>query len=661
MTMKKRRIRILLPLLILLLSLGAFSVGRILNPANHLVNDLDAMQSFGQDRGSSSTELFVSFEPLLKQTANDYRQVRSGLGPSIYLAPLFGWLPKYGGDIENAPALFDLADRIIESAENALPLLTALDSAKGDSQSPMSEILQVISAQNKALEQSRQDFLQASLARQQVKTGRLSPSVRQIVERIDQFLLMWQTALDAATIVPTELGGDNARVYLLLAQNSDELRPTGGFISSVALVRVNRGDISVADFQDSYAVDDLTRFHPLPPPALSKYMLAGMLVFRDTNWYPDFPTTARAAQNIYRVDRGIATDGVIAVNLNGIPRLIDAISPITIEPGGERVDGSNVMEKVRSYWAPPPGTGPTPDWWNHRKDFMAQLLNAVMKRIKGGDYSRVKLARSLAEAVASKDLLVYIKDVDEAKQAKFVWSGAIKGQSGDALMIVDSNVGFNKVDVNLDRHADYSAAIDDRGAIHATLTITYANLSAPDGKPCIHQPYYPPTYADLQQGCYWDYVRVIAPPSSRLIKVDGVTDGVTEPPINDRTVFGGFLVVGRGETRTVQFEYMVPASSENVSHYSLNLEKQPGAPNFPVQVHVTLPSGMIMRSADPIPHSQSGGTTNFSLELDRDQRISIEADPLLIAWTGWLALAIGVLVVGGVVFFRRRKQPSPGH
>lgn len=650
----KLRLRILLPLAVLLLSIGAVFAGRVVNPATRLVNDVNAMQSFAQDSGSAP-ERFGSLEPLLKQTVQDYREVRSGLGPTIYLAPLFGWLPRYGGDLENAPALFDLGDRIMDGAENAFPLLSALDSTKSDSQLPTIAFLQVVSGQKNVIEQSRQDFLQASRARQRINASRLSPSVRQMVERIDQFLFIWQAALDAASVAPTQLGGDSARVYLLLAQNSDELRPTGGFISSAALVRVNRGDISVTDFQDSYAVDNFNRFHPLAPPALSKYMFAGLLVFRDTNWYPDFPTTARAAQNIYRVDRGIATDGVIAVNLKGIPRLIEAIGPITIEPGSERVDGSNVMAKVRTYWAPPPGTGPTPDWWSHRKDFMGQLLDAVMKRIKSGDFSRVKLARALADVIASKDLLVYMKDVDETKQAKFLWSGAIDSNSGDALMITDANVGFNKVDVNVDRRADYSAIIDDHGAIHAKLTITYTNLSAPDGKACLHQPYYPPTYAELQQGCYWDYIRVVAPASSQLIKADGVSEPVTETPINDRAVFGGFLVVGRGETRTVQFEYTVPANSELKSHYGLIWEKQPGAPNFPVRIHLTLPSGMIVGAVDPTPSSQSGSTTDFSLILDRDKKISVEADYLFASVIGWLVLGIGVLVVGGIVIYRRRK------
>lgn len=652
--MKRSRMRILLPLAILLISFGLIFATRVISAANHLLVDLNAMQSFALDSGSLSAR-FDSLEPLLSQTSRDYRDLRGALGPTIYLAPLLSWLPKYGGNFENAPALFDLGDRIVASAENALPVLNSFDATKEGLESPTAAFLQVVNGQKNVLDQSRRDYLETSRARVRINTGKLSPFVHQMIERVDEFLLIWQVGLDAASIAPAQLGEDRPRVYLLLAQNSDELRPTGGFISSVALVRVNRGEISVTDFQDSYAVDDLSRFHPQPPPALSKYMFAGLLLLRDTNWYPDFPTTARAAQNIYRVDRGIATDGVIAVNLKGIPRLLEAVGPVTVEPGGERVDASNVMTKLRTYWAPAPGAGLTPEWWSRRKDFMGQLLDAVMQRYKRGEFSRVRLARALADSIASKDLLIYLKDMDDGKQSKFLWSGALTSGPSDALMIVDSNVGFNKVDANIDRRAEYSATLDGNGAIHALVTIAYTNLSAPDGKPCLHQPYYPPTYAELQQGCYWDYVRVIAPRDSRLISADGISEPVTEPTFNDRAVFGGFLVLARGETRTVRFEYSTPPNSEFKSHYTLIWEKQPGAPNFPAQFHLTLPPGMIARSANPAPISQSGNTAQFSFSLDHNQSISVEADSLLASLTGWIVLGAGILIVMSVLVYRRRR------
>jgi len=632
----KPRPRILLPLLILLLSLAALFAARVYTASTQLLRDVNAFQALGGDSSQPG-----QLEPLITQTARDYRDLRGALGPTVYLAPLLAGLPNYGGDLANAPALLDLGDRVVAGAENALPILDALDS-KNLNQSPGAAFLGVINAQKNALTQLRRDYTQAAQARARIDANNLSPTARRVLDRVDQLLPAWQIALDAADIAPAQLGEDRPRVYLLLAQNSDELRATGGFISTVALLHVQRGDISVTDFQDSYAVDDLSRFHAQPPAALTQYMSAGLLLLRDSNWFPDFPTSARAAMNIYRIDRGISVDGVIAVNFKGIPRLLEAVDGVTVEPGGEQVDAANVTTKVRTYWAPPEGKGPTPEWWSRRKDFMGQLLDAVMQKIKRGDYSRVKLVQALTDSIAAKDLLVYLKDVDEAQQAKYFWSGALSNEPGDALMIVDSNVGFNKVDGTVERRAEYAPTLNRDGSIRAALTITYTNLSAPDGNACVHQPFYPPTYADLQQGCYWNYLRVVVPVNSQLICAEGVEDAVTEAPLSGRTVFGGYFVLARGESRVVRFEYNVPASAQSKSQYVLTLEKEPGAPTLPLSVRVTMPG---KNAAD------------FSVLLDRNQKIFLDADSSL-ALIGVMvagAFGAGVLILGAVRRSRLRK------
>ncbi len=51
------------------------------------------------------------------------------------------------------------------------------------------------------------------------------------------------------------------RTYLLLAQNNDELRGTGGFISGAGHVTPDRGKLADLTFADSYAVDNFEQPH----------------------------------------------------------------------------------------------------------------------------------------------------------------------------------------------------------------------------------------------------------------------------------------------------------------------------------------------------------------------------------------------------------------
>ena len=79
----------------------------------------------------------------------------------------------------------------------------------------------------------------------------------------------------------TSLGADGPRTYLLLAQNNDELRATGGFISGAGHVTIDRGKITSLILKDSYAVDTWDQPHPEPPGPLRKYMATDLWVLRD--------------------------------------------------------------------------------------------------------------------------------------------------------------------------------------------------------------------------------------------------------------------------------------------------------------------------------------------------------------------------------------------
>ena len=98
--------------------------------------------------------------------------------------------------------------------------------------------------------------------------------------------------------------------------------------------------------------------------------------------------------------------------------------------------------------------------------------------------------------------------------------------------------------------------------------------------------------------------------------------------------------MARGETRVVRLEYTEPPNAQLKSRYTLTLEKEPGAPAMPVRVRVAMPG---KNAAD------------FSLMLNRNQKISVEADSSL----GWVvagAFGASVLIIGGVRLMRRKSS-----
>ncbi|MEW5720534.1 MAG: DUF4012 domain-containing protein, partial [Chloroflexota bacterium] len=491
--------------------------------------------------------------------------------------------------------------------------------------------------------------------------GKLSPARRELLNRLDRWLPLWQTTLDALALAPTLLGADKPRAYLLVAQNSDELRATGGFVSNVALVRVDRGKITLEEFQDSFAVDDLTKRHPTAPEPLLKYMYAWQWMFRDANWSPDFPTTARQLQQLYEFDRGIATDGVIALNQNLIPRVMQATGPVVLDTYNERINANNALPKIHAYWVSPWGQGQPADWWVRRKDFIGKLLQALMQRVLTGQFDRAQMARGLLDAMTTKDLLIYVNDGDPAHKTGLTFSGAVYRDAGDALMVVDSNVGFNKVDSHITRQLEYAVAIDPTRQVRATVTMTYTNRSPDDGAFCVHVPRYLAGYVDLQNGCYWNYLRVLTPGGSTPVRVKGLPAPVIDVPEQGRTVFAGYFVLSRGKTQTIRFEYDLPPTVLDESRYTLHLEKQPGVPAIPATVRVNAPEGWTITYAYPNATRLDGNRAEFAMALDRDRSIELGFEaPSVVGPISAFAVAVGAAGLGILALWLGRYRRARG-
>ena len=74
-----------------------------------------------------------------------------------------------------------------------------------------------------------------------------------------------------AALLAGPLGLWTPRSYLILAQNPDELRPTGGFITGVALVTGSRGRLVAFELSDANLVDDYAHVaYPAPPEPLER-------------------------------------------------------------------------------------------------------------------------------------------------------------------------------------------------------------------------------------------------------------------------------------------------------------------------------------------------------------------------------------------------------
>lgn len=563
----------------------------------------------------------------------DVETVHREAGRLVSLAPVLGWLPGVGGDLRAAPHLLTMADGLTEAGAVACDRLGS--ALTGDDLS-LDGVIRLLAESQPDLERACAAVERAEDAWGRVDISRLSPRMQRRVALIGRGLPFLRAGLDAASAVPDLLGADGPRTYLIIAQNEDELRPTGGYITGVGEVRVEDGSIVAMTFRDSYAVDDFTRPYPDPPEPLRRYMGIDLWVFRDSNWSPDFPTAARQAIALYRPGDPVTVDGVIALDQYAVKELVSAVEPLWVEGAADPLTAETVIPYLRRSWEPEDGAL-TGEWWRQRKSFMGPLAEALWARIRAGDVDWPRLAETVVRLLDEKHLLLYVPHPTVAPLlAEWGWDGSLRPAGGDFLMVVDANVGYNKASARVQETITYEVDLR-RNPPQATLTLVYTH-TVPTGAPCVPESRYDPVYEQMVARCYWDYLRVYVPEGSRLLDAtripipgEALWSGETEPgDVTVRLADEGpllsletLLLLPPGAIQTRSFTWELPANvltwREDEGVYILRVQKQPGTVGRPLTVRIRLEEGDTLLSADPSSSVSEGATVIFQTRLDRDR------------------------------------------
>jgi hypothetical protein len=365
-----------------------------------------------------------------------------------------------------------------------------------------------------------------------------------------------------------------------------------------------------------------------------------LLVFRDSNWSPDFPTAARQSATLYRPGHPVALDGVIALDQQAVQALVGALGPLTIPGSQQPVTGANVLAYMRRAWAPENGQL-TGDWWTQRKSFMGPLAAAAWQRLQSGQGDWKTLAKTATDLLAGKHLLVYLNDpAGSGWLARQGWDGALRLGDADGLAIIDANVGYNKAAGRVNEAFDYRVDLD-RPQPQAVLSVAHTHTGVIQ-RPCQAESRYDPVYDQMMDRCYWDYLQVYVPPGTRLLGANAIPlspnmllSGVAEPgqivasAAGDGPwqVLGGLSVIAPGSTQTRTYTLALPASTlqwqGQDGSYALHVAKQPGSPSHPLTLRVRLPAGSSLLDAEPPPTSLEGGYLVYHLMLDRDRDVRI--------------------------------------
>jgi len=462
---------------------------------------------------------------------------------------------------------------------------------------------------------------------------------RIISDQLKPFTQAFSSALHLASMAVEALPPllDTAQhgslTLLIVAQNNDELRATGGFITALLRIRVDQQGALAMEFLNSYAVDNPSRLaqHPAAPAALQLFMDLPLWVFRDANWSPDFPASARTAARIYKLDQDDEPDVIIAVNLNVIRALTDVLGPLQVEGTTLPLDGDSVLTHIRHAWNIKPETFTDAG----AKDFLKPFLTALLQAAQNTELSRRANALATIQTLLDqRDVMLFstLPDVQNTF-SRYGWDGAqiTPKPTTDYLMWVESNVGYNKVGPNISRQAAYHISLSDPSRPFARATIRFYNnnplVSCADNAGVGSG-----TYEQRMVVCYWNLLRLYVPVGSTLLsqnlasiapenmvtRVGTIGGASLYPDGMTRNAIEGLLLVPAGEMREAVFVYSLPGSivehnSDGTFTYRLTVQKQAGVPVYPLELTIDLPQNAQIISASVPP--LEGQSRHFNLDV----------------------------------------------
>ncbi|MBC6494197.1 DUF4012 domain-containing protein [Microbacterium sp. 4-7] len=160
----------------------------------------------------------------------------------------------------------------------------------------------------------------------------LADAVREMRSAVTQAATVVGALHGASALLPSMLGGEGPRNYVLAMQNNAELRSSGGIIGAIALLHAENGRITLvqqASTQDFPALDTPI---PLSESTVALFEDRPGRYLQNLTSIPDFTEAGPAIATRWQNRFGQSVDGVIAVDAVMTEDLIAATGPLAFGP-----------------------------------------------------------------------------------------------------------------------------------------------------------------------------------------------------------------------------------------------------------------------------------------------------------------------------------------
>lgn len=460
--------------------------------------------------------------------------------------------------------------------------------------------------------------------------GTLPPSTPKILSKIDSQYLTLKGILPTVkkntllskgiiSILPDIVGLNDRAKYLVLFQNNMELRGTGGFVGSYGILSFEKGKLYDFQVYDVYTADGALKGHVEPPAPIKNILGEAKWYLRDSNFDPDFPTSARRAEWFLKKSMNVDVSGTIAVNLHTLELILEAIGSLSLPDYQETVSSSNLGERAQFHAEVNFFPGSTA-----KKEFLSSVSDAIFAKLKTADTKTLMLVgQALLSSMESSDTQMSVNSQNSERILETLgWNGSIENKPcpttpcyDDFFYSVDSNFGVNKANYYIFKDTQLDIEITKDGLPTYTATTTWKNTATSNAWPA---------------GSYKNYLRLYLPPSAKIqeVKIGDVALSSANYTISEehgRLVLSYLITVPINNSLTSTVVYNNETSIKQSSFYTLYIQRQSGVkPTDSLSIAYKLPQYLKPSKLSPQPAKIEPQLLKFEFAMDTDHRLSIQ-------------------------------------
>ena len=389
---------------------------------------------------------------------------------------------------------------------------------------------------------------------------------------IDRYLDLVNKNKLSARFLPG-IVAEEEKSYIFLIVDDKDLIGSNGNVLVASRVDFKEGKFKGIKTIDANKLDKNLGISVEPVEFLKKDYNLKDAGIKFATYDADFPTSARAISWFYTKAEGMPIDGVLTIDLTALKELIE------------------ILEQNK----------PIPEDSEKLSKFTDDLLKKLFFL---PDLNWLEITDWFSRNFESKHLQIYFAD---SKLFSFLtaegFSGSIPRPASDnfdLLSVIESSISLNDSNLYLDKSYNLVTNIDKGGGVSHILKIGYINTNSSE--------------------IFKERIRIYLPSGTKLNKaLWGEKD-----LLKDTTSFVEYGRIGYSfifevlskEQKTLILEYTTPLKlnfSNDISKYRLNLIKQAGSKNDPLEWKLVYPGNL-----------KIDGMSNIKTDFSRDRSFELE-------------------------------------